>query len=105
MGEWGVRPVPADLARRCRDEGWWTDETVGRILSERLGEHGCAFIRPAPGRSAPSLDEIRAHLEGAGLARPKWPEEVREVQDFPRTPSGKVKKFALRAELRGHGPG
>ena len=31
--------------------------------------------------------------------------EVRDVQDFPRTPSGKVKKFALRAELRGHGPG
>jgi acyl-CoA synthetase (AMP-forming)/AMP-acid ligase II len=69
---------------------------------ERLGEHGCAFIRSAPGASAPSLEEIRDHLEAAGLARPKWPEEVREVQDFPRTPSGKVKKFALRADLRGH---
>jgi acyl-CoA synthetase (AMP-forming)/AMP-acid ligase II len=67
---------------------------------ERLGEHGCAFIRPAPGAAVPSLDEIRDHLEDAGLARPKWPEEVREVQDFPRTPSGKVKKFALRAQLR-----
>jgi acyl-CoA synthetase (AMP-forming)/AMP-acid ligase II len=68
---------------------------------ERLGEHGCAFIRPAPGSTAPDLEAIKAHLEAAGLARQKWPEEVREVQDFPRTASGKLKKFALRAELRG----
>ncbi len=67
---------------------------------ERLGEHGCAFIRPRPGSVAPSLGEIRAHLEAAGLARQKWPEEVRPVDDFPRTPSGKVKKFALREDLR-----
>ena len=68
---------------------------------ERLGEHGCAFIRPVPGTSAPSLAEIRDHLEAAGLARQKWPEELREVDDLPRTPSGKVKKFALREQLRG----
>jgi acyl-CoA synthetase (AMP-forming)/AMP-acid ligase II len=67
---------------------------------ERLGEHGCAFVRPAPGAAAPSLEEIRAHLAAAGLARQKWPEEVREVADLPRTPSGKVKKFALRDQLR-----
>ena len=36
MGDWGVRPVPTDLARRYRDEGWWTDDTVGRVLVEGL---------------------------------------------------------------------
>ena len=36
MGDWGVRPVPTDLARRYRDEGWWTDDTVGRVLAEGL---------------------------------------------------------------------
>lgn len=66
----------------------------------RLGEHACAFVRPAPGTRAPALEDIRAHLERAGLARQKWPEEVRQISDFPRTPSGKVKKYVLRQLLR-----
>ncbi|MET1042453.1 MAG: AMP-dependent synthetase, partial [Acidimicrobiales bacterium] len=67
---------------------------------ERLGEHGCAFIRPIAGTAAPDLEAIRAHLEAAGLARQKWPEEIREVADLPRTATGKVQKFALRDALR-----
>jgi acyl-CoA synthetase (AMP-forming)/AMP-acid ligase II len=34
------------------------------------------------------------------LARQKWPEELRSVDEFPRTPSGKVQKFVLRQRLR-----
>jgi acyl-CoA synthetase (AMP-forming)/AMP-acid ligase II len=34
------------------------------------------------------------------MARQKWPEEVRMVDDFPRTPSGKIQKFVLRQQLR-----
>ena len=69
---------------------------------ERLGERACALVRLAPGTgTAPDLDAMRAHLEGAGLARQKWPEELRVVDDFPRTASGKVKKFELRERLRG----
>ncbi len=71
---------------------------------ERLGEHGCAFVRTAPGSVSPDLAAIRAHLEAAGLARQKWPEELREVPDFPRTASGKIQKFALRARLRHESP-
>ena len=67
---------------------------------ERLGEHGCAFVRLRPGAAVPALEAVRAHLGAAGLARPKWPEEVREIADFPRTPSGKVQKFVLRDQLR-----
>ena len=37
---------------------------------------------------------------GVGLARQKWPESLHEVDDFPRTPSGKVQKFRLRQQLR-----
>jgi len=66
----------------------------------RLGEHGCAFFRVLPGHDAPDLEKVRAHLDEAGLARQKWPEEVRAVDDFPRTPSGKIKKYELRNELR-----
>ena len=70
----------------------------------RLGEHGCAFVRTVAGdQPPPDLDALRRHLAAAGLARQKWPEEVRIVDDFPRTPSGKIKKFVLRDELRAAG--
>ncbi len=66
----------------------------------RLGEHACAFVRLAAGGAAPTLDALRRHLEAVGLARQKWPEEIRTVDDFPRTASGKVQKFVLRQRLR-----
>jgi acyl-CoA synthetase (AMP-forming)/AMP-acid ligase II len=66
----------------------------------RLGEIGCAHFRMRAGAAAPDLETIRAVLEHAGLAKQKWPELVRELDDFPRTPSGKVQKFVLRQRLR-----
>ncbi|MFJ8105768.1 AMP-binding protein [Streptomyces sp. NPDC096132] len=65
----------------------------------RLGERAAAVLRMLPGWSAPGLSELRLHFERAGLARQKWPEEVHTVDDFPRTPSGKVKKFVLRDSI------
>ncbi|MGH8982861.1 MAG: AMP-binding protein, partial [Acidimicrobiia bacterium] len=66
----------------------------------RLGEHVCAFVRGLPGDDVPNLAAVRTHLELAGLARQKWPEELRVVDELPRTPSGKVKKYVLREILR-----
>ena len=67
---------------------------------ERLGEHVCALVRLIPGAPAPDLAAARAQFERAGLARQKWPEDLRVVDDFPRTASGKVQKFLLRDRLR-----
>jgi acyl-CoA synthetase len=67
---------------------------------ERLGEHAAAVLRARPGGTPPTLDEVRAHLGAAGLARQKWPESLHAVTDFPRTPSGKVQKVVLRQQLR-----
>ncbi len=67
---------------------------------ERLGEHVCAFVRLTEGSSPVELADVRAQLQGAGLARQKWPEELKLVPELPRTPSGKVKKFVLRDQLR-----
>jgi non-ribosomal peptide synthetase component E (peptide arylation enzyme) len=47
-----------------------------------------------------TLGDVTAHLSRVGLARPKWPEELRLVDDLPRTASGKVRKLELRAWLR-----
>ena len=66
----------------------------------RLGEHACAIIRMRPGAAPVTLADVTAHLSGVGLARQKWPEELRLVDDFPRTASGKIRKVDLRARLR-----
>ncbi|MER5183172.1 AMP-binding protein [Streptomyces sp. NPDC002896] len=65
----------------------------------RLGEHAAAVVALKPGHPVPTIDELRAHLDEAGLARQKWPEELHRVDDFPRTASGKVQKFLLRREI------
>jgi acyl-coenzyme A synthetase/AMP-(fatty) acid ligase len=67
---------------------------------ERLGEHACAFLRMVPGADTPGLDTVRAHLEAAGLARQKWPEELQFADELPRTASGKIQKYVLRDRLR-----
>jgi acyl-CoA synthetase (AMP-forming)/AMP-acid ligase II len=67
---------------------------------DRLGEHAAALVRVREGMTPPTLEQVRAHLAEAGLARQKWPESVTEVVDFPRTASGKVQKFRLRQQLR-----
>jgi acyl-CoA synthetase len=68
---------------------------------ERLGEHAAAFFRLQDGVTAPDLERVREALAAAGLAKQKWPEELHVVAEFPRTPSGKIQKFALRDQLRG----
>jgi non-ribosomal peptide synthetase component E (peptide arylation enzyme) len=57
-------------------------------------------IRLASGAAPLELRDLQAHLESHGLARQKWPEEMRIVGDFPRTASGKIRKVDLRAALR-----
>jgi acyl-CoA synthetase (AMP-forming)/AMP-acid ligase II len=66
----------------------------------RLGEHACAIVRMQPGAAPVTLGDVTAHLAEVGLTRQKWPEELRLVEDFPRTASGKIRKVDLRARLR-----
>ncbi len=67
---------------------------------DRFGERAAAVLRLQADATAPTLDDVRAHLGAAGLARQKWPESLHQVDEFPRTPSGKVQKFKLRQQLR-----
>ncbi|MFI9408731.1 AMP-binding protein [Nocardia gamkensis] len=76
-----------------------TEAVAVAVPDARLGERTAAVLRLQPGRAAPHLDELRAHFGGAGLAKQKWPEEVHVVDDFPRTASGKIQKFVVRANL------
>lgn len=71
----------------------------------RLGERACAVVRRTPGAPAIDLGAVQAHLARAGFPKQKWPEVVRVVDDFDRTPSGKVKKRSLRALVAGPNDG
>ena len=53
----------------------------------RLGEHAAAVLRMLPGATVPTLDQVRAHLDAAGLARQKWPEELHVVTSLGATTS------------------
>jgi acyl-CoA synthetase len=65
----------------------------------RLGEHAAAVVRLRPGHPLPTLHELRVHFQTAGLARQKWPEELHQVHDFPRTASGKIQKHLVRRAI------
>jgi acyl-CoA synthetase len=67
---------------------------------ERFGERVVAVLRIRAGHEMPRLDGVRAHFEAAGMARQKWPEDLREVDEYPRTPSGKVQKYIVRQQVR-----
>jgi acyl-CoA synthetase (AMP-forming)/AMP-acid ligase II len=73
---------------------------VVAVPDDRLGERPSAVMRLRPGAVTPTLQEMRGLLSAAGLARQKWPESLYQVQDFPRTASGKIRKFRVRQELR-----
>ncbi|MEU3619185.1 AMP-binding protein [Streptomyces sp. NPDC006872] len=75
------------------------EAAVVGVPDPRLGERAAAVLRMLPGWTAPGLPEVRLHFRRAGLARQKWPEQVCVVDDFPRTASGKVKKFVLRDSI------
>ena len=67
------------------------------------GERPFAFVVLRPG-TALTMDDIREHFVGAGVARQKTPEGLVIKDELPRTAAGKVKKFLLRAELEPAGP-
>ena len=65
----------------------------------RLGEKVCLYIVPAPGKAAPTLDELIAFLRERNLATPKLPERVEIVDSLPMTATGKVQKHLLRGDI------
>ena len=71
---------------------------VGRP-DEDLGERSVAFVVPAPG-SEPTLDDLTAHLEDAGLTRYKWPEGLHLLDALPHGATGKIDRQALREQAK-----
>jgi acyl-CoA synthetase (AMP-forming)/AMP-acid ligase II len=69
------------------------------LPDERLGERVCACVALYEGATL-GIEDIDRAFRDKGVARQKTPEQLVVVNDFPRTPSGKIKKHELRRELR-----
>lgn len=74
------------------------------LADPRTGERACACIRVAPGVAPPTLDDTVAFLRDRDLTPQKLPEQLEVVDEFPRTPSGKIHKRLLRDEIERRAP-
>jgi cyclohexanecarboxylate-CoA ligase len=66
----------------------------------RLGERACAFVVLRPGGRI-TMKDVRSFLADEGVAKQFWPERLETLEQMPRTPTGKIQKFALREIAKG----
>ncbi|MEW6126611.1 MAG: AMP-binding protein [Acidobacteriota bacterium] len=90
----GENIAPKEIEDLLRLHEKIADVYVYGIPDERLGEEVAAAIRLKAGESA-TPEEIKAFCNGR-IAKFKIPREIRFVESFPMTASGKIQKFKLR---------
>jgi cyclohexanecarboxylate-CoA ligase len=71
------------------------DVAIVAMPDERLGERACAFVV-----GELDFDTMLEYLDSHRVSKTYWPERLELVQSLPRTPSGKIQKFVLRAHAR-----
>jgi acyl-CoA synthetase (AMP-forming)/AMP-acid ligase II len=71
---------------------------VGRPDRE-LGERAVAFLVVRDAAGPPDLALVKGFLAAQGMARYKWPEEVRPIAEIPLSGPGKVDRKSLRELL------
>lgn len=91
--------------------GQWVkpQEVEDAVLGELVREAACVVVPDADGFErlalyvVPSSDGAIEGIEAqarASLPAHSWPKWVREIDELPRTPTGKVQKFRLREMLQ-----
>lgn len=63
-----------------------------------LQEKGCAYVKLAPGADL-TLEDLTDYLESENIAKQKFPEALEIVEEFPETPTGKIRKETLRKDI------
>jgi len=90
----GIMIQPAEIELALRNHPALKDVAVVGVADDRLGQRICAcFIRR--GDQTFDLEAVRAYLAATGLPRYQWPEILLEFEEFPRTPSLKVRRADL----------
>ena len=72
-----------------------SDVAIVAMPDERLGERACAFVV-----GDLDFDTMLEYLDSHRVSKTYWPERLELVDTLPRTPSGKIQKYMLRAQAR-----
>ena len=94
----GTNAYPAEIEQHIAKLSAVAMSAVVAVPDDRLGEVGYAFVQRAAGTTL-SESAVLDHCKGR-IADYKVPRYVQFVDDFPRTPSGKIKKFELSEMAR-----
>jgi acyl-CoA synthetase (AMP-forming)/AMP-acid ligase II len=95
----GTNINPHEVEQALRHHPGIADVCVVGRPDRDLGERAVAFLVRRGGRPGPDLEGVRAFLADLGMARYKWPEEVRSIDEIPLSGPGKVNRRALRETL------
>jgi cyclohexanecarboxylate-CoA ligase len=60
-------------------------------------EHVCAVV--VPGGEPPTLEDLHDHLRGCAMTELYFPDQLELVDELPRDPLGKLRKYQLRATI------
>jgi cyclohexanecarboxylate-CoA ligase len=75
------------------------DVAIVAMPDERLGERACAFV-VLDDTGELDFETMLEYLDSRRVSKTYWPERLELVESLPRTPSGKIQKFVLRAQAR-----
>ncbi|MGA0570041.1 class I adenylate-forming enzyme family protein [Variovorax sp. VNK109] len=98
----GSNAYPAEIERMILSHDSIKQVVVVGVPDARLGEVGFAFVQPKSD-AVPNLEELAAELKRfcrSQMADYKVPRTFNVVNEFPRTPTGKIQRFALATMAR-----
>ncbi len=75
-----------------------SDVAVVGWPDERLGETVCAYI--VPRGDAFTLDDLKTYLDAQKVTKYMYPQHLVFMDEFPMTPTGKVRKASLQEDAR-----
>lgn len=94
----GFQVAPAELEANLVTHAQITDAAVIGLPDEEAGEVPVAFVVAAD--PAPTVEEIQAHM-GKTLSKYKVVQQVKFVDEIPKSASGKILRRVLRAQVAG----
>jgi acyl-CoA synthetase (AMP-forming)/AMP-acid ligase II len=95
----GINIAPAELEGMLAAHPSVADVAVVGVPDDLMGERTCAVVVPTAG-TTPTLDDLVEFLRRKKISSYKLPERLAIVDSLPRTPAGKLLKWAVREQIQ-----
>ncbi|MDM8164459.1 class I adenylate-forming enzyme family protein [Roseovarius sp.] len=95
----GIKINPADIESILDGHADIVQSALVPMPDEVLGERICVYVALRPDTSL-TLDDLCAYLDGQGVAKMRWPERLEVIPEMPMTPTKKIIKPVLVADIR-----